>query len=86
MVKDLHFFQKITSLTICFFYINENLVNTLYDELIQLPLLYKLKIYVKNSSEEEKELIKNKINGIKNKSLYKDFFTITYIFLDKKFF
>ena len=85
-VKDLHFFQKITSLTICFFYINENLVNTLYDELIQLPLLYKLKIYVKNSSEEEKELIKNKINGIKNKSLYKDFFTITYIFLDKKFF
>ena len=86
LVKDLHFFQKITSLTICFFYINENLVNTLYDELIQLPLLYKLKIYVKNSSEEEKELIKNKINGIKNKSLYKDFFTITYIFLDKKFF
>ena len=85
-VKDLHFFQKITSLTICFFYINENLVNTLYDELVQLPLLYKLKIYVKNSSEEEKELIKNKINGIKNKSLYKDFFTITYIFLDKKFF
>ena len=85
-VKDLHFFQKITSLTICFFYINENLVNTLYDELIQLPLLYKLKIYVKNSSEEEKELIKNKINGIKNRSLYKDFFTITYIFLDKKFF
>ena len=85
-VKDLHFFQKITSLTICFFYINENLVNTLYDELIQLPLLYKLKIYVKNSSEEEKELIKNKINGIKNRSLYKDFVTITYIFLDKKFF
>ena len=85
-VKDLHFFQKITSLTICFFYINENLVNTLYDELIQLPLLYKLKIYVKNSSEEEKELIKNKINGIKNRSLYKDFITITYIFLDKKFF
>ena len=85
-VKDLHFFQKITSLTICFFYINENLVNTLYDELVQLPLLYKLKIYVKNSSEEEKELIKNKINGIKNRSLYKDFFTITYIFLDKKFF
>ena len=85
-VKDLHFFQKITSVTICFFYINENLVNTLYDELIQLPLLYKLKIYVKNSSEEEKELIKNKINGIKNRSLYKDFVTITYIFLDKKFF
>ena len=85
-VKDLHFFQKITSLTICFFYINENLVNTLYDELVQLPLLYKLKIYVKNSSEEEKELIKNKINGIKNRSLYKDFITITYIFLDKKFF
>ena len=85
-VKDLHFFQKITSVTICFFYINENLVNTLYDELVQLPLLYKLKIYVKNSSEEEKELIKNKINGIKNKSLYKDFVTITYIFLDKKFF
>ena len=85
-VKDLHFFQKITSLTICFFYINENLVNTLYDELVQLPLLYKLKIYVKNSSEEEKELIKNKINGIKNRSLYKDFVTITYIFLDKKFF
>ena len=85
-VKDLHFFQKITSLTICFFYINENLVNTLYDELVQLPLLYKLKIYVKNSSEEEKELIKNKINGIKNRSLYIDFFTITYIFLDKKFF
>ena len=85
-VKDLHFFQKITSLTICFFYINENLVNTLYDELIQLPSLYKLKIYVKNSSEEEKELIKNKINGIKNRSLYKDFVTITYIFLDKKFF
>ena len=85
LIKDLHFFQKITSLTICFFYINENLVNTLYDELIQLPLLYKLKIYVKNSSEEEKELIKNKINGIKNLSIYKDFFTITYIFLDKKF-
>ena len=84
-IKDLHFFQKITSLTICFFYINENLVDVLYDELIQLPLLYKLKIYVKNSSEEEKELIQNKINEIKNKSNYKDFFTIAYIFLDKKF-
>ena len=84
-IKDLHFFQKITSLTICFFYINENLVNVLYDELIQLPLLYKLKIYVKNSSDEEKELIQNKINEIKNKSNYKDFFTIAYIFLDKKF-
>ena len=85
LVKDLHFFQKITTLTICFFYINENLINTLYNELIQLPLLYKLKIYVKNSSEEEKEFIKNKINEIKIKSIYKDFFTITYIFLDKKF-
>ena len=84
-IKDLHFFQKITSLTICFFYINENLVNVLYDELIQLPLLYKLKIYVKNSSDEEKELIQNKINEIKNRSNYKDFFTIAYIFLDKKF-
>ena len=53
--------------------------------IIKLPLLYKLKIYVNKSTDEEKEMLQNKINEIKNKSIYAQFFTITIIFLDKKF-
>ena len=85
LINNLHYFEKVTTLVLAFFYINENLVNTLYDELIKLPLLYKLKIYVNKSTDEEKEMLQNKINEIKNKSIYAQFFTITYIFLDKKF-
>ena len=85
LIKNLHYFEKVTTLVLAFFYINENLVNTLYDELIKLPLLYKLKIYVNKSTDEEKEMLQNKVDEIKNKSIYAQFFTITYIFLDKKF-
>ena len=85
LINNLHYFEKVTTLVLAFFYINENLVNTLYDELIKLPLLYKLKIYVNKSTDEEKEMLQNKINEIKNKSIYAQFFTITYIFLDKKY-
>ena len=85
LIKNIHYFEKITSLVLGFFYINENLVDILYEELIKLPLLYKLKIYVKNSSDEEKEMLQNKINAIINKSKYSKIFTITYIFLDKKY-
>ena len=85
LIKNIHYFEKITSLVLGFFYIKENLVDILYEELIKLPLLYKLKIYVKNSSDEEKEMLQNKINAIINKRKYSKIFTITYIFLDKKF-
>ena len=85
LVKNIHYFEKITCLVIGFFYINENLVNILYEELVKLQLLNKLKIYVKNSTDEEKEMLKNKIDMIIKKSKYSKYFTITYIFLDKKF-
>ena len=85
LVKKIHYFEKLTTLIIGFFYINENLVNELYDQLIKLSLLTKLKIYVKNSTIEEKEMLQNKINEIKIKSANKQYFTITYIFLDQKF-
>ena len=85
LVKNIHYFEKITCLVIGFFYINENLVNILYEELVKLQLLNKLKIYVKNSTDEEKEMLKNKIDKIIKKSKYSKYFTITYIFLDKKF-
>ena len=85
LVKKIHYFEKLTTLIIGFFYINENLINELYDQLIKLSLLTKLKIYVKNSTIEEKEMLQNKINEIKIKSANKQYFTITYIFLDQKF-
>jgi len=85
LVKKIYYFEKLTTLIIGFFYINENLVNVLYEELSKLLFLTKLKVYVKNSTNEEKEMLKNKINEIKIKSVYKQYFTITYIFLDQKF-
>ena len=85
LVKNLHYFNKLTVLTISFYCINENLVNLFYKELIRLPLLNRLKIIVKVSSDENKEILKKIINKIKTQNFNSKFLTITYNFLDIKY-
>ena len=85
MVKIIHYFKKLTIFEIGFYCINENLVNLLYDELTKLPLLQQLKIIVDISSEENKAILQNKINQLKDNKYNSKYLTITYNFLDKKF-
>lgn len=85
LVKNLHYFKKLTILEIGFYCVNENLVNLLYDELTKLPLLQRLSIIVDISSEENKEILQNRINQLKNENFNSKFLTISYFFWDKKY-
>ena len=85
LVKNIHYFKKLTLLEIGFYSVNENLVNLLYDELIKLPLLQRLSIIVDISSDENKEILQNKINQLKTQSFNSKFLTISYYFWDKKY-
>ena len=85
MVKNIHCFKKLTFLEIGFYCINEELVNLLYDELTKLPLLQQLEIKVDVSSDENKEILKSKIDQLKTKKYNSEYLTITYTFNDKRF-
>ena len=85
LVKAIHHFKKLTYLEIGFYCINEELINLLFDELTKLPLLQQLEIRVDISSEENKEMIQNKINQLKTKNCNSKYLTITYIFNDKRY-
>ena len=85
LVKNIHYFKKLTLLEIGFYCVNENLVNLLYDELTKLPLLQRLSIIVDISSDENKEILQNKINQLKTQNFNSKFLTISYYFWDKKY-
>ena len=85
LVKNIHYFKKLTLLEIGFYCVNVNLVNLLYDELTKLPLLQRLTIIVDISSEENKEILQNKINELKTQNFNSKFLTISYYFWDKKY-
>ena len=85
LVKKIHFFKKLTFFEIGFFTINEELINLLFNELTQLPLLQQLEIRVDMSSEENKELLQRIINGLYTKKCNSKYLTITYTFNDKRF-
>ena len=85
LVKKIHFFKKLTFFEIGFYTINENLINLLFNELTQLPLLQQLEIRVDMSSEENKELLQSIINGLYTKKRNSKYLTITYTFNDKRF-
>ena len=85
LVKNIHYFKKLTILEIGFYCVNENLVNLLYDELTKLPLLQRLSIIVDISSEENKEILQNKINQLKTQNFNSKFLTISYYFWDNKY-
>ena len=85
LVKNIHYFKKLTLLEIGFYCVNENLVNILYDELTKLPLLQRLSIIVDISSDENKEILQNKINQLKTQNFNSKFLTISYYFWDKKY-
>jgi len=85
LVKNIHYFKKLTLLEIGFYCVNKNLVNLLYDELTKLPLLQRLSIIVDISSDENKEILQNKINQLKTQNFNSKFLTISYYFWDKKY-
>jgi len=85
LVKNIHYFKKLTLLEIGFYCVNENLVNLLYDELTKLPLLQRLSIIVDISSDENKEILQNKINQLKTQNFNSKYLTISYYFWDKKY-
>ena len=85
LVKNIHYFKKLTYFEIGFYCINEELVNLLFNELTQLPLLQQLEIRVDVSSEENKEMLKNRIDELKTRKCNSKFLTITYTFNDKRF-
>ena len=85
MVKIIHYFKRLTFLEIGFYCVNEELVNLLYNELTSLPLLQQLEIKVDVSSDENKEILKNKIDQLKTNKYNSEYLTITYTFNDKRF-
>ena len=85
LVKRIHFFKKLTFFEVGFYTINEELINLLFNELSQLPLLQQLEIRVDMSSEENKELLQSIINGLYTKKCNSKYLTITYTFNDKRF-
>ncbi len=84
-VKNIHCYKKLTFFEIGFYCINEELIDLLFNELTQLPLLQQLEIRVDISSEENKEMLQNKINELKNRKCNSKYLTITYTFNDKRF-
>ena len=85
LVKIIHYFKKLTFLEIGFYTINEELVNLLFNELTKLPLLQQLEIRVDISSDENKEILQNKIDQLKTKKCNSKFLTISYHFNDKRY-
>ena len=85
LVKKLHCFKKLTFLEVGFYCVNEELINLLYEELTKLPLLQQLEIKVDVSSDENKEILKSKIDQLKTKKYNSEYLTITYTFNDKRF-
>lgn len=76
LVKNIHCFKKLTYLEIGFYCINEQLINLLYNELSKLPLLQQLEIRVDVSSEENKEMLKNRIDELKTNKFNSKYLTI----------
>ena len=85
LVKTIHHFKRLTYLQVGFYCINEELINLLFDELTKLPLLQQLEIRVDMSSEDNKEMLQNKINQLKIKNCNSKYLTITYTFNDKRY-
>ena len=85
LVKNIHCFKKLTFFEIGFYCVNEELVNLLFYELTQLPLLQQLEIRVETSTEENKEMLERKIDELKNRKCNSKYLTITYTYNDKRF-
>ena len=85
MVKIIHYFKRLTFLEIGFYCANEELVNLLYNELTSLFLFQQFEIEVDVSSDENKEILKNKNDQLKTDKYNSEYLTIAYTFNDKRF-